>query len=115
MADGDAEAPAADGSGQAEDKTVQEGSDQDASSSVAGSNNASGMGSFTGFPGMAGGLGGDMNQMQMMMAMQNGMMPGGFNFAMMGMLCSSGPRSSICGVPATMYQRTINTTSLLFY
>lgn len=35
------------------------------------------------FPGM--GFGGDFNQMQMMMAMQNGMGPGGFNnFPMMG-------------------------------
>lgn len=38
-----------------------------------------------GFPAM--GMGGDFNQMQMMMAMQNGMGPGGFgNFPMMGML-----------------------------
>lgn len=37
-----------------------------------------------GFPGM--GFPGDFNQMQMMMAMQNGMAPGGFgNFSMMGM------------------------------
>ncbi|APA15124.1 hypothetical protein sscle_14g098940 [Sclerotinia sclerotiorum 1980 UF-70] len=37
-----------------------------------------------GFPGM--GFSGDFNQMQMMMAMQNGMAPGGFgNFPMMGM------------------------------
>lgn len=39
-----------------------------------------------GFPGM--GMGGDFNQMQMMMAMQNGMRPNGFgSFPMMGM-CS---------------------------
>jgi hypothetical protein len=38
-----------------------------------------------GFPAM--GFGGDMSQMQMMMAMQNGMGAGGFgNFPMMGML-----------------------------
>jgi hypothetical protein len=37
-----------------------------------------------GFPAM--GFGGDMSQMQMMMAMQNGMGAGGFgNFPMMGM------------------------------
>ena len=30
-------------------------------------------------------MGGDLNQMQMMMAMQNGMMPNNFNFSMMGM------------------------------
>lgn len=37
-----------------------------------------------GFPGM--GMGGDFNQMQMLMAMQNGMGAGGFgNFPMMGM------------------------------
>ena len=36
-----------------------------------------------GMPGM--GFGGDMNQMQMMLAMQNGMSPAGFgNFPMMG-------------------------------
>jgi hypothetical protein len=41
-----------------------------------------------GFPNMAGmGQGGDFNQMQMMMAMQNGMMPNAFGaFPMMGML-----------------------------
>lgn len=38
-----------------------------------------------GFPAM--GMGGDFNQMQMLMAMQNGMGAGGFgNFPMMGML-----------------------------
>lgn len=35
-----------------------------------------------GFPGM--GFSGDFNQMQMMMAMQNGMAPGFGNFPMMG-------------------------------
>ena len=40
------------------------------------------------FPGMP--FGGDFNQMQMMMAMQNGMGPGGFgNFPMMGMYFST--------------------------
>jgi hypothetical protein len=38
-----------------------------------------------GFPGM--GMGGDFNQMQMMIAMQNGIGPNGFgSFPMMGML-----------------------------
>lgn len=71
----------------------QDGAAQDQGNLMAGSND-NGMGGFnmpTGngsFPAMNNGLGGDMTQMQMMMAMQNGIMPGGFNFPMMGMLLS---------------------------
>jgi len=49
------------------------------------------MGGNASFAGMN--FGGDLNQMQMMMAMQNGMMPG-FNFPMMGMSVPCGLTSS---------------------
>jgi hypothetical protein len=48
-----------------------------------------------GFPAM--GFGGDVNQMQMMMAMQNGMGAGNFgNFPMMGKLNLTSTRSVPC-------------------
>lgn len=85
LADKDAEVLATDQGVQAGDSGSQEVSAQTGSNSVSGSNNADNMGGFHGiYSAVNNGLGGDMNQMQMMMAMQNGMMPGGFNFPMMG-------------------------------
>lgn len=93
MTDGDAEqTPAADG--QAAGQEGQEAATDEAGNPVANgnANSTSGFnmpGSNGAFPGMNNGTGGDMNQLQMMMAMQNGMMPGNFGFPMMGMSTST--------------------------
>lgn len=83
MADGDAEqAPSAENEDQ--DAATDEAGNQVAAGTANGMNGFNMQGGNNSFPGMANGMGGDMNQMQMMMAMQNGMMPGNFGFPMMG-------------------------------
>ncbi|CAK7273700.1 hypothetical protein SEPCBS57363_005785 [Sporothrix epigloea] len=87
VTDKDAEDLTTDQGVQAGDRGSQEVSAQPGNNFVSGSNNADNMGGFHGiYSAVNNGVGGDMNQMQMMMAMQNGMMPGGFNFPMMGMV-----------------------------
>ncbi|RAL63651.1 hypothetical protein DID88_003694 [Monilinia fructigena] len=76
---------AADGEkGEAKDTAEKEGEAGVAQTPAFGSGFGFDQSSTGGFPGM--GFSGDFNQMQMMMAMQNGMAPGGFGtFPMMGM------------------------------
>lgn len=89
MVDSDAEqAPATDN--QAANIEGRDVATDDSANPTAG-DNANGMDGFNipggngAFPAMNNGMGGDMTQMQMMMAMQNGMMPGNFGFPVMGM------------------------------
>ena len=86
MVDADAEqAPSADS--QAADKEGQDAATDDAGNPTAGGNAVNGFnmpGADGAFPAMNNGMGGDMTQMQMIMAMQNGMVPGNFGFPMMG-------------------------------